>query len=305
MDPQVDPILAAGVVVVRSIDDVDHVLVVHRAARNDWSLPKGKLEPEEHPVVAAVRECEEEAGVEVALGVCLGRITYPVDGRTKAVDYWRARPEREHARPPDDEVDEVRWVPADACDGLLTYPHDAELVRAATESPPTTPLIILRHAQAMKRVDFDGDDDSQRPLTIRGEGQAEALVPLLRAFGIQRVHSSSAVRCRDTVRPLARALGVPIHAEPHLSEQGFDADPSAGVASVHRLLRDREPSVLCTHRPVLPAVLATIAEQPRIGRIRRSEFEPSMPPGTFVVVHRTFADDGSVVLAALERHRGH
>ncbi|MDV7397144.1 histidine phosphatase family protein, partial [Arthrospira platensis SPKY1] len=114
----------------------------------------------------------------------------------------------------DDEVDEVRWVAVDEAAAMLTYPRDADIVRQAVSLPPTSPLILLRHTQALKRSDFTGTDDTQRPLSGKGRSQAKALVPLLGAYAIDQVHSSDSVRCSETVRRYAKSIGVPIHAEP-------------------------------------------------------------------------------------------
>ena len=52
-----DPVIrAAGVILVRSGRDEPEILLVHRPRQNDWSLPKGKLDPGEHVVIAAVRD---------------------------------------------------------------------------------------------------------------------------------------------------------------------------------------------------------------------------------------------------------
>jgi 8-oxo-dGTP diphosphatase len=116
-------IRAAGGVVIRD----GTVLLVHRPRYDDWSLPKGKLEPGESWSEGAVREVEEEAGLRCVLGEELGRTRY-VDGRgrDKQVRYYRMTAEGEpEAR---NEVDEVRWVPLAEADDVLTYPRDRELV---------------------------------------------------------------------------------------------------------------------------------------------------------------------------------
>jgi 8-oxo-dGTP diphosphatase len=71
----------------------------------------------------------------------------------------------------------------------LQYPGDQEVVRQASELPWTV-LIVLRHARAMKRADFRGKQDAERPLTGTGRSQSKALVPLLDAYGITRVVTS-------------------------------------------------------------------------------------------------------------------
>ena len=122
-----DEIQAAGGVVVRD----GRVVVVHRPKYDDWSLPKGKLEPGETWEEAALREVEEEIGLRCRLGNELSPVTYrDPKGRSKVVRYWLMEPiEGEFV--PSDEVDEMRWVsPADA-EALLSYAHDRELLREA------------------------------------------------------------------------------------------------------------------------------------------------------------------------------
>ena len=55
--------------------------------------------------------------------------------------------------------------------------------------------------------------------------QADDLVGRLAAYGIERVHSSAARRCSDTVRPYSLAAGVPLASEPALTEEGFKDEP--------------------------------------------------------------------------------
>ena len=60
--------VAAGTVTIRHRPGKEpHVLLVHRPAYNDWTLPKGHLDPDEYEAVAAVRETHEESGVRVVL----------------------------------------------------------------------------------------------------------------------------------------------------------------------------------------------------------------------------------------------
>ena len=86
------------------------MLLVHRPKYDDWSLPKGKLEPGESWEEAALREVEEETGVACELGDYAGTTRYEVADAPKEVRYYLMTPVGE-ARA-QNEVDEVRWVAA-------------------------------------------------------------------------------------------------------------------------------------------------------------------------------------------------
>jgi 8-oxo-dGTP diphosphatase len=120
---------AAGGVVVRD----GLVAVVHRPRYDDWSLPKGKLDPGETFEQAALREVEEETGLRCRLEGELPSVEYEVKGRPKLVRYWRMAVEEDPGFVPNDEVDDVRWLaPVDAAQ-LLTYDRDKGVVAAAAE----------------------------------------------------------------------------------------------------------------------------------------------------------------------------
>ena len=97
------------------------VLLVHRPRYDDWSFPKGKNEPDEDDEVCA------------GLGAELPPVAY-VDhrGRPKVVRYWLMHVVEDRGFEPGDEVDEIRWVPVEVAEALLSYAHDVELLHAAT-----------------------------------------------------------------------------------------------------------------------------------------------------------------------------
>jgi 8-oxo-dGTP diphosphatase len=121
---------AAGGVVVRD----GLVAVVHRPRYDDWSLPKGKLDPGETFEQAALREVEEETGLRCRLERELPSVEYEAKGRPKLVRYWRMAVVEDPGFEPNSEVDSLRWLsPADAA-ALLTYDRDKGVVAAAARS---------------------------------------------------------------------------------------------------------------------------------------------------------------------------
>lgn len=295
----------AGVVLLREQDGRKEFLLVHRPLREDWSLPKGKVDAGEHVVSAAVRECDEETGYTAILGTPLASQSYSVLSRPKVVNYWSARVGAELGFAPDDEVDEIRWVPVDDAGSVLTYRGDAGVVAQAAALPPTTPLVLLRHTQAQKRADFSGKIDTERPLTGRGRSQSKELIPLLDAYGITAVHASSARRCEETVRRFAKSIGVAVQQEPDLTEEKHATQSGATAARAAELAVAPEAIVLCSHRPVLPTVCDAIASSLHLDiadpRWERA-WNPHLPPGGFIVIHRAFDADGTVRAIGVERH---
>jgi 8-oxo-dGTP diphosphatase len=124
---------AAGGILVRSAAGGGlELAVVHRPRYDDWSLPKGKLQPGETFEEAAVREVAEETGFRCRIDGEAGTVRYrDRRGRPKLVRYFLMRP-LDGAFGPGDEVDELRWLdPAEAV-RTLSYPHDRGLVEGAT-----------------------------------------------------------------------------------------------------------------------------------------------------------------------------
>ena len=123
-------------------------MIIHRKRYDDWTLPKGKLEPANPSRPCAVREVAEETGVTIRLGVPLDTIRYEVrKAGIKQVDYW-AGVVLELGPPRTRRRGRRRLLAADPGGaGRLTYAHDHFLVEQFLEQPPTTPLILVRHAQ--------------------------------------------------------------------------------------------------------------------------------------------------------------
>ena len=296
-------VFAAGVVALRGSGKRTEALVVHRGDRADWSLPKGKTEPGERLAATAVREALEETGIDVVLGVPLQTARYsvvnpaqPLVTAKKSVNYWLASPRDpaiaagdvdvpEHWQP-NHEIAEVRWVRVSKLPGLLTYPHDLEIVREAVDAPfHTSAFIVLRHAQAEKRSLFRarmGEEigDVERPLTEGGQVQAQALAQVLAAYGIHGVHSSSAVRCMQTVQPFAKAIGAEVDAIDAITEEAFAEHPKRGVEEVLGLLRNAPSAVVCIHRPTKKRLVR------EIGWEVDQQVSMTLAPAEYLVFHR-------------------
>ncbi|MDH3680523.1 MAG: polyphosphate kinase 1 [Acidimicrobiia bacterium] len=122
-----EPIRAAGCLVYRTGDQGPEVLVVHRPHHGDWSFPKGKRDPGESDLECALREVAEETGYRGEVGPELPAASYEVNGRSKVVRYWLLRLTAGDFEP-NDEVDEIRWMPPGEAAELLTYSHDRALL---------------------------------------------------------------------------------------------------------------------------------------------------------------------------------
>jgi 8-oxo-dGTP diphosphatase len=269
-------------------DNGGEVLLVHRPKYDDWAWPKGKQEPGEHVTATAVREVVEETGVEIRLGRPLPRQLYLVSGgRTKHVHYWTGWVMGDpdvSAYAANSEIDQVAWVGFDKARGMLTYADDVGMLDLVERHPRrTSALVVLRHGRARKRSGWDGPDE-QRPLAAEGLAQADALVPVLSAYGVTRVLTSPSRRCVQTVAPYARDHVLEVEEVPGVEEEV--ATPDSVSETVASVLAQKEGTVLCSHRPVLPELLAAlgVAEEP-------------LAPGEMVVCHHR---KGRVV--AVERH---
>jgi len=301
-----DRIVAAGAVVTRPGAAETEFLLIYRNYRDDWTFPKGKVDPGEHLLTAAVREVREETGMAVELGVPLPTQTYEVDGAVKDSHYWVAqRLDGEFV--PNDEVAQIAWLPFEQAKAKLTYKHDKQVLVAASTAIPTVPLIILRHTQSVKRAEWllSSDElsevDASRPLTAVGRMQANALVGALAAFGITALHSSDSRRCRDTVGPYATGRSLAVTLEKTVSEERHEVNPESAIARVIELAENSSALVLCTHRPVLPAVMEALSSFFTVENETKKSFDSAFTPGTMVVYHRDAANLRHIV--SVERHQ--
>ena len=297
-----DVIEAAGAIVWRRGPDGPEVLLIHRPRRDDWSLAKGKREPGEMLPRTAVRETVEETGLRPVLGRRLQTVQYLAGGRPKCVHYWAA------AHPmngrglassftPNDEVDGFEWLSLPRAYERLSYADDAVVLGDFAKWPyQTAALVIMRHASAGDKHDWDGDD-LLRPLDREGQAGALVLVPLLACFDPVRIVSSPAVRCTETVAPYAAHVGAPIEVDHALTvpdrAPAARTSPDHPVTDVARLLADGVPTLVCAHRENIPQLLGGACEH--LGA--KAPSDPSLPKAGFWVLQA-----GESTLAGLERY---
>ena len=269
---------AAGGVLHRPAADGLEVCLVHRPRYDDWSLPKGHLEDGEHALAGALREVREETGWQGRPRLGLPRVEYTLpDGRPKTVDYWLMAADDEGPVLDPHEVDRVAWLPLAAAIERATYADERALLEHVAALPPITAVVALvRHAHAGERKKWSGND-ALRPIDPVGLAQAERLATVLAAVGPQRLVSATPLRCKQTLEPLAEALGgMPIvldgaFAEPPNAE---DAPAKAKLAAQRLLdLRSGGPVVVCSQGKLMPTLLATLRDEADPGPWRTAKGE--------------------------------
>jgi 8-oxo-dGTP diphosphatase len=265
--PEDARVLAAGGVVWRTTNgtrrpastDQIEVAVVHRPKYDDWSLPKGKVDPGEQMVVAACREVVEETGYRATVGRVVGEQRYQVAAGPKYVRYW-AMHDVQGSFESQDEVDVLRWLPLDAAAARLDYAHDRGLLNSFAALPPTTTtVLVVRHGRAGSKKHWKADDQL-RPLDPTGETSAARLAQVAACYRPRRVLSADPVRCLQTVQPLAATLGVPVEVEPMLGKTAAGEGSRAAVRTVRGLVAEGDHALVCSQGEVIPDLIRGLAE---------------------------------------------
>ncbi len=269
------------------------VCLVHRPKYNDWSWPKGKLDPNESHRHAAVREICEEIGVPVALGPYLGDVEYPLNeegkknrrtkNRTadsKHVLFWMATPISEEdeqrlssafgpvRRADAGEIDEVLWLTVAEARKKLSHSTDKDLLAAFVDrieegAEQAVPFLIVRHGKAEPRKSWKGSD-ANRPITPRGAACAFALSRELACFNPVRLSTSPWIRCMETVEMFSWQTNRHMAMLEPLTEDAFAASPEAAwqcfYGEILNAVEHHTPTAVCMHRPVIGGMFEHLRE---------------------------------------------
>jgi len=264
------------------------IALIHRPRYDDWSLPKGKLEVSESHIACAYREVLEETGVTAIFGPEIGQAIYKVEEGQKVVRYWSAQAsETPYGHPDPAEIDQIEWLSPSAAKKKLTLKDDSRIVDFFLEfGPDTTSLIMLRHAKAVKREDWNGDD-GDRPLDVIGQRQAKRLLSSFLPYFIKEVHSSDAMRCLETVGPLVRVLEIQVVVAQNLSEYGYAREKEFAHEFVQELVDQNVSTLICSHNPIIPNLIKKL-----IGKKNFKELDGRLNPCDAWVLHHR---DGEIV----------
>jgi 8-oxo-dGTP pyrophosphatase MutT (NUDIX family) len=291
-------IYAAGAILWREEKGKLLVAIIHRSRHNDWSWPKGKVDPGELLPETAVREIEEETGLRIKLGPFLKTMFYKVpSGTPKEVHYWSARVTdsilQKSTFKPTEEVAKVDWKTPEEARVLLTYSMDHEVLDRFLEiyeqgNHRTKAVIVLRHAKATPRSEWKGGknvEDGERPLLSEGFNQAQRLVPLIRAFAPKRLVTSPWARCLTTISPYAKRMKLNVIQRSQLSELGNKKGPRRTKKVVLDVLEDNRTTLICTHRPALPTVFETLAKYASGQDLDAIALGVTLKPAEMMVMH--------------------
>jgi 8-oxo-dGTP diphosphatase len=276
-------IRAAGAVLWRETSErVIELAIIHRPRYDDWSLPKGKMEPGETAVQCAFREVLEETGIRTRFSRHLGAVEYLESGTKKRVQYWAAEARGAiNSFTPNEEVDQLAWLPIELALEKVTHESDKEIITNFSSQPAASDtLIILRHTKAIERGDWD-NSDSLRTLSEFGLDQAQSLIGKLAPFAIDEIYTSNYTRCVQTVTPLAETRNLDAVLVPNLNEEIFEHDPERSVAFANALKQDEKNILICSHNPVIPTMVRGILNT----KLKNRELI-KLEPGDAWIVHR-------------------
>jgi len=225
-----EPVLAAGGIVLRQ-EETPLIAVVRLRKRNEWVLPKGKLDEGETARAAAKREVLEETGHDVSVQEFLGTLVYESGGRSKVVHYWRMEASGEQAHELMDDVKAVDWLPLD--DAVERLSRGYERAFLANVGPLALQSAALAEEARRPRVERPAPEKRrsrrpvapQSPIPVPDPPQSEPIAPVT----AQEAHPSFATEAAPPVTvavPAAEAGTAPPFVE--ASAASSDIAPQAG-----------------------------------------------------------------------------
>lgn len=290
-----DAVLAAGAVCWKITPKGNlKILVVHRTQHRDVSLPKGKVDPGETLPETAVREIAEETGLIIGLGPPLGVVEYVLpNGRDKTVYYWSAEVSplaiANSTFVSNDEIESLTWMKLDKARARLSYPHDVDIIDRFAElydqgRARTFAIIALRHGKAVPPESWDGPD-ATRPLMQRGADQSASIAHGIAAYRPASLVSSTAVRCLATIAPTARITGLDVTENEAISQDAYSSRGDKVAKVVQKALDRAETTVLCSHGPVLPQIIASVVAATGTEFSGSLSHAASLSTGEYAVLH--------------------
>jgi 8-oxo-dGTP diphosphatase len=144
----------------------------------------------------------------------------------------------------------------------------------------TKPFILLRHAKAISRDEWQGDDDD-RPLDPLGENQSRRLLSIYKVFNLEQIHTSDAIRCYNTVQPIAKGLNLKLEVTAKLSESTYRKDKDKAFDYAKELLKSEINAMICSHNPILPKMLNKLTKKSDV-----DADEEKLSPADGWVIHR-------------------
>jgi 8-oxo-dGTP diphosphatase len=156
----------------------------------------------------------------------------------------------------------------------------------------TRPFLLVRHGSAGERSTWQGDD-RERPLDAAGEVQAEALVPLLAAYHVNRVLSADVLRCLQTVGRYAEHAHLSVESEPLLSESAYNERPELSVERMLEILSSGLSTVACSQGKTIPGLVTAVCDA-----LGYQEPIMSVRKGGLVLLH--VRDGGLPTIGAVE-----
>ncbi|PJM78370.1 NUDIX hydrolase [Bifidobacterium scaligerum] len=304
--------------------------IVHRPKYDDWSWPKGKLDPNESALHAAVREIGEESGLPVALGPYLGDVSYPMSEEgskhrhtkdlasdSKHVRFWMATPisadddaKRTKAfgpvhRADVGEIDQIVWLTPAEARKKLTHSTDRDILatfvdRVEEGALNAVPLLIVRHGKAEARKMWKGTD-ANRPITPRGAAAAYALNHELACFNPTRLTTSPWIRCMETLQTYSWQTEREMVTLDALTEDAYADNPEGAwdclTHEIDLMLARREPTAICMHRPVIGGMFKQLRGLCVSNSLAKRLIvkTPFMPTGSAVVLFITPGATPSII----------